>query len=225
MFCLIVLAPLKSISPDSYRRLNKYLVGLEKKAAKRKTKNRSLKAEILAMRQKMVELEMNILATKSDVANVKSKMDSGFEEVDAKMNSGFENVDAKMNSGFEKVRTNVKEEIKAKMDTINERYDERLGTMGSICHRVLNHVIERSSTEDLQNDSDLIQCLIDSMALGSYVDEVSLLRIVVVGSCIAQHSSFVQSSRQASASRSIFQTMQNRISDSWVSPTSSNFAK
>ncbi len=190
MFCQIVLVPLKKIAPESYSRLHKYLVGLEKKAAKRKAKNRSLKAEVIALRQRMADLE--------------TKMDSGFEKVEAK----FEKVDVK----FEKVESNIKEKIQAKINSVNERYDERLGTMGAVCHRVLNHVIERSSTEDLQNDDDLIQCLIDSMALGSYVDEVSLIRNAFVGPCIAKHSSLVQSSRQASASRSIFQTMQNRVS-------------
>ncbi len=123
------------------------------------------------------------------------------------MDSGFEKVKAK----FEKVESNMKEKIEAKINLVNKRYNERLGMMGAVRHRVLNHVIERSSTEDLQNDDDLIQCLINNMALESYVDEVNLICIAFVGSCIAKYSSLVQSSRQASASRSIFQTMQNHI--------------
>lgn len=166
-----MLAPLEDIAPGNYNRLLEYMLNLAQKASKRKTKNHTLKAKLFAMEQRMAQLEVKLadtatksdvekkfadVATKSDVAKVKSEMVSDLEDV----KSEFAHANAK-----------VREEFQAKIDAINKRYDERLCKMGVICQRILTRLLQQCSAEEL-NDRELIQFLIDSLELISFMDEV-----------------------------------------------------
>ncbi len=144
-----------------------------KKAAKRKTKNHGMKAEIIAMQQKIAELrkDMATKATKSDVADVEAKMASGFQEVKSDI--------AETKTGLRQEVSGLRQEFQAKIDSIHKRYDKGLGKMGNICQRVLNHLLEHSSAEDLREDSELIEYLIDSLEFATYMDEVSFICVVL----------------------------------------------
>ncbi len=159
------------------------------------------------MEQRMAQLEVKLadtatksdvekkfadVATKSDVAKVKSEMVSDLEDV----KSEFAHANAK-----------VREEFQAKIDAINKRYDERLCKMGVICQRILTRLLQQCSAEEL-NDRELIQFLIDSLELISFMDEV----FASFSPRLLNAHPNVQSLRKSAATRSIFQSMQDRVS-------------